>query len=388
MTSAKMAAVQLDILQRGASVLSSHRGGITRTGDNTSTRSRRKFRFSRVEEPRESQWQHEGQPDADVLLTSRSSGSGNNNDINSDGLFRSESLAIEIQLREALASCTEKQPHTIRTAAAFDALTHIIPHLAGFRRVMQTVALELFASIYPKDVLAASPVHKTFFEKVSAQEVAIVELDGNLAELQKKYDYVLEAQMASGGSIAVIVNRWRKKLMFSAFQSWRTVAFLGMELKNASAATYRKSRQRKHYMSVFKAWHTYTTRECLSRLRVNERVAADQAQDLEMCQETIRELRGKLAAMTEQVKVLVDENSRLKMGEAGGEAHAIVEEAASALEQVHAADGEHVDSAAGEPEKYAIEIGGHILTAEDVESGAYRGISVDKPTVELGTIQG
>ena len=95
-------------------------------------------------------------------------------------------------------------------------------------------------------------------------------------------------------------------------------------------------------MSVFKAWHTYTTRECLSRLRVNERVAADQAQDLEMCQETIRELRGKLAAMTEQVKVLVDENSRLKMGEAGGEAHAVVEEAASALEQVHAADGEHV----------------------------------------------
>ena len=67
--------------------------------------------------------------------------------------------------------------------------------------------------------------------------------------------------------------------------------------------------------ALFKAWRTLTTRECLSRARINEKIASEQARDLELCQDTIRELRGKLAAMTDQVKVLVDENSRLKMGE-------------------------------------------------------------------------
>ena len=304
MTARKMKTVQRDILEREARIITSTSPSkLARSSLSSMSPLESMDLYERIEEP-EGAYLSPGRTevfDSKLNNLSRKSTS-----------FKSDTVEIEIRLREAMATYPDNHPHPIRTAAAFDALTKIIPHLSGFRRIMRTIALELFASIYPKEVHQIPPVNTPYFKKVSAQNVAIQELDGQLSDLRLKYDSLLDVQTASGGSITVIVNRWRRKLLATVFQSWRTVSFLGIELKNASAAAYQKAVLRKRYQSVFKAWQKWTTRELLKRERMNAMIVKEQAEDLEACQKTIKELRENLASMNEQVKFLVNENSALK----------------------------------------------------------------------------
>ena len=230
--------------------------------------------------------------------------------------FRSEAIKVEILLREALTAIdNHSKPNPFRTAVAFDALTQILPNLGGFERVMRTVSLELLASVYPKSQPGTLRTFENmpWFSMTKTRGQKITQLNNSLLSLQKKYDHVLSAQLASGGSINVVVLRWRKKVMNAYFNTWRTVTSIQTELKGTSARTMGAGLARRRFAKVFRSWRRWVTEELLERASITARIVGEQAEDLEKSRDTIRTLREELASRNEEIATLVSENGKLQV---------------------------------------------------------------------------
>ena len=230
--------------------------------------------------------------------------------------YRSGAIRVEILLKEALTAVeNHKESKHFRTAVAFDALTRIIPQLGGFERVMKMISLELLTSVYPKS--SDNSVHSfesmPFYTMARSRGQKIEELEQALSELQKRHDHVLTAQLASGGSINVVVNRWRRKLLDSSFNTWRTVAAIQCELKTSSAKTMQKILARKKFAQTFHKWRRWTMEELLERATITALVVGEQAEDLERSGATIKKLREDVDLQEQEIATLIAENGRLKL---------------------------------------------------------------------------
>tara|TARA_B110000208_G_scaffold172030_1_gene214780 strand:- start:83 stop:1303 length:1221 start_codon:yes stop_codon:yes gene_type:complete len=221
--------------------------------------------------------------------------------------FRSEAIKVEILLREALIAVdNHPRPNPFRTAVAFDALTRILPHLSGFSKVMRTVSLELLASVYPKSTpeAATSFENVPFFAMAQTRGRKITQLNAALVKLQLRHDHVLNSQMASGGSINVVVLRWRRKVLNAYFNTWRTVAFVQIELKRTSARTMGNGLIRRNFANVFHAWRRVVTEELLEKAKDLSLVVVEQADDLERCVTSIKRLKEDLSEKDQEIATL------------------------------------------------------------------------------------
>lgn len=242
-------------------------------------------------------------------------------------MYRSGAINIEILLKEALAAIqNHTKPNPFRTAVAFDALMQIIPQLGGFQRVMRQISLELLASVYPKAPETSSSAFESapFFATTILRGEKIHSLNMEMTTLQQRYDSLLATQMASTGSINVIVDRWVKKVKFYTFQHWCCVVSKVLALKNAAATIMSRVYTRKRFADVFYSWRRWVTKLSLERALVDGLVVGEQIAELDRTALLIKELRNELIEQTNQIGALTIENSALKKlvfvesGESGG----------------------------------------------------------------------
>jgi hypothetical protein len=234
----------------------------------------------------------------------------------SNSMFRSGAIQIEIQMKESLATVENHvSPNPFRSAVAFDSLTRIIPQLKpGMRRVMKMIALELLRSVYPSSNDSYTPLDSTpFFETSKLRGQSITKLTTEINKLNNQYDILLAAQMASSGSINCVVNRWRKKYLNASFNTWRTVAFVRKQLKHNASLLLRKKLTRKRFNNIFFRWKMFSMKQILERSRMESLVVNEQNSELVRSALIIKELRKELSERKEEIVTLVKENSALKM---------------------------------------------------------------------------
>ena len=222
-------------------------------------------------------------------------------------MYRSGAINIEILLKEALAAIeNHTKPNPFRTAVAFDALMQIIPQLGGFQRVMRQISLELLASVYPKAPETSSSAFepKPFFATTILRGEKIHSLNMEMTTLQQRYDSLLATQMASTGSINVIVDRWVKKVKFYTFQHWCCVVSKVLALKNKSAEMMKRVHARKRFADVFYSWRRWVTKLSLERALVDGLVVGEQIAELDRTALLIKELRNELIERNNQISVL------------------------------------------------------------------------------------
>ena len=235
-------------------------------------------------------------------------------EVSLDPFFKSPALQLETDFFEAMtASHHHARPSKFRSSMALRTLVGILPQMGGFRHLISSVCQELTQAIYSLDGNGNSAENGApYFDVARERKMQLSALRQQFRSLKRQYDHVLEAQLASSGSVSLIVERWRRKVLDVVFTTWRSIARISADQKCATIRASQLRKQKAFFRKVFKEWHTAALRLALGRTKKKAIVADTLSVELEEAAETIKNLRRDVKNSETQIALLIDQQTRLQ----------------------------------------------------------------------------